>query len=239
MKERPILFSGEMVRAILSDKKTMTRRVVKPQPEWIDEVRSAKQAGPFMWPMGALGQQCGAPITRLPYGVPTDHLWVRERARVLECRNTCYGIPGGDYETEIRIRYEADGTECWVSYPERLRADPDALVGKCLPYGGHREASRITLEVTEVRVERLQSITPLDAIDEGAMTLPNRPTYEAEAAAVKDAERVCGHPLPCPIGDGPVTRFRRLWDQINGKRTGCSWENSPFVWVVSFRRVTP
>lgn len=210
MTERPIIFSAGMVRAILDGRKTMTRRVVKPQPtsttnlvEW----NSAESAFvPWSWHTGGSstgGSRTGAPF-RCPYGAPGDRLWVRERQRVLTVTRNL-----GGQTTAIGVRYEADGTETEVAYPTRLSRPP--AIGNCLAYGGYRESSRITFAVESVRVERLHEITEEDARAEGI-------GGDSEAPGSRR------------VG------FEALWGAINGPD---SWEANPWVWVIGFSRVTP
>lgn len=221
MKERPILFSGPMVRAILEGRKTQTRRIVKPQPP----TRYTKLFYDPAWfwsptTSGSGGEQQDLRlIPKSPYGVPGDRLWVRET-----------WSPRNDLEPEAsdeRKRhyccYKADGGDLSDEWHPHDKWKPSIHMP--------RWASRITLEVKRVRVERLQDISAENAIDEGAMTLPNRPTYEAECRAVREA----GIAKP-PLGDGPLERFARLWDEINGAG---SWAANPWVWVVEFKLVAP
>lgn len=180
MKERPILFSGAMVRAILEGRKTQTRRVVKPQPT-ITESRIA----------------------------PGDHLWVRE--------TWAYVGPGSgsdlpDCVEERKNPAHHTPRNCWyAANGERgIRWTPSIHMP--------RWASRITLEVTGVRVERVQDITVEDAEREGC-DQPDWPRYY-KGIVVFDAREA----------------FAYLWDDINGPR-GHGWERNPWVWVVEFRRL--
>ena len=169
MTERPIIFSGPMIRAILDSTKTQTRRVIEPQPEILT---IADMSGP---------------IFKLKY-LPGDRLWVKETL----WRN------GGYVATEP------------CNFPNE---------GKIPSIYMPRWTSRITLEVTDVRVEQVQDISTEDAIAEGCQQ-----TEEAINTYTKNV-----HP--------PVANFSRLWDSINGKRPGCSWAANPWVWVVSFQKL--
>jgi len=211
MKERPIIFSGEMVRAILDGRKTQTRRVVKPQPTWEDPVKTIE--GEWMdyedahivdhaaWECGGLphGRKC-------PYGQPGDRLWVRE---------TWWPI-GGFWSTHIgticsaEIRYRADDRVLYQSCPDEFKRNYQNPMGWRPSIHMPRWASRITLEVTDVRLERVQDITRDDAWQEG---VSNSPEYDC------------------------VTKFISLWNLINAKRPGCSWDYNPWVWVINFRIV--
>jgi hypothetical protein len=195
MKERPILFSAPMVRALLSGTKTQTRRVVKPQPY-------ADEQGNACWNGSNFGQDGRGPLFRslaspvpssrtkrvhCPYGAPGDRLWVRE---------TWCSLTTG-------FAYAAD--PIWSRAPgERWRPSIH------MP----RAASRITLEITGVRVERLQDISEPDAQAEGCALECMTPTGDDSGSAIH----------------GPGG-YRALWESINGPG---SWEANPWVWVVEF-----
>lgn len=202
MKERPILFSGPMVRAILDGRKTQTRRVVKPQPRQTPITNGSAVGSYDVWPNNdsclewddvvadtAYYVQAGF----CPYGQPGDRLWVREAFATVESE-----APAAGMEPSIGTVYRA-------SYDEQR--DGQYLPGLTwrpsifMP----RWASRITLEVAGVRVERVQDITPEDAKSEGIEHL-----Y------------------------APRNAFANLWDAINAKR-GYPWESNPWIWVVEFR----
>lgn len=222
MTERPIIFKGEMVRAILDDSKTQTRRVIK--PDWyrcldLDEPDDVKQAK----------RTC-------PYGVPGDRLWVRE-AHGFVWPDVCAGPP--DRIEDWKVEYRADLKPGCTDYPgqwpaSEARGNDEAPKWRPSIHM-HRWASRITLEVAGIRVERVQEISKYDACCEGALGVDTdsvRPGYMAEARA-RQEEGVAP-----ALGPGPLERFRWLWDSINGKRTGCSWRENPWVWAVDFRPVT-
>ena len=203
-RERPILFSGPLVRAILEGRKTQTRRVLTPQPY------QPGNPGYWSWPKSKKIGYCwyegetNPPVELCPYGQPGDRLWVRERQRVAEIDEF------DPHPLGVRVRYEADGQESsLLPYPGRLKGKP--VVGKCLSYGGYRESSRIQMEVTGIRVERVQDITEADAQSEG-VDLGPWPSWSVA--------------------------FAELWDQINAKR-GFSWDANPWVWVVEFPRIEP
>lgn len=194
MKERPILFSGAMVRAILDGRKTQTRRVVK-APQWV-----AAEGRDLDWssarpeiiddqPLLFVSQvRKPAPIAlACPYGQPGDQLWVRETFAVW-----------GQFRNGPGYCYRADGDQSGVSWRSSIH----------MP----RAASRITLEVTGVRCERVQDISEADAIDEG-MQSPGIPAATTNRAA-----------------------FAQLWDSINAPR-GYSWADNPWVWVLEFKRI--
>jgi hypothetical protein len=190
VKERPILFSAPMVRALLDGRKTMTRRVLNKQPDPDGLSRLADQR---VW------HDTSARAYLCPYGQPGDLLWVRESwaARLDQDHLSPSQLPRGT------VGYWADGpgkccnTGC-AGAAGRVRA------AMHMP----RWASRILLEITSVRVERLHEISNEDAFAEGI----NRPI---------DARY-------------PVDEFRALWDSISAAR-GFGWDVNPWVWVVEFR----
>jgi len=207
-KERPIIFSAEMVNAILSDQKTQTRREVKfNEPAGVEplpHVEYARDGMPIWWsnpPTNDIRQSdyydTGYPC---PYGKVGDKLWVRESFAILSF--------GGSV---AHIRYAADGATRVVGdskLPSRCRSVPS----KNMP----RQVARITIEITSVRVERLNEISEADARAEG-----------------------CNG--DCPVGSipryqaGPASyHFAYLWDLIHG--TG-AWSANPWVWVITFRRL--
>ncbi|HDR9277157.1 TPA: hypothetical protein QDB24_005294 [Burkholderia vietnamiensis] len=210
MKERPILFSGPMVRAILEGRKTQTRRVVKPagahhlfQFRGKDEARGADEpTGEWAW---CSAEHVVSDHIHCPYGKPGDRLWVRETH--LAWWKLDEANPAGPRVFSHVAAYAADGYELesgekWIPSIHMLRA-----------------ASRITLEITGVRVERLQAISWNDAIAEG----------------IKDPRRAAVRIDPI---DGTVAQFRQLWDGLNAAR-GQGWDANPWVWVIEFRRIEP
>lgn len=169
MKERPIIFSGPMVRAILEGRKTQTRRVVKDDTmlAWLNCDNVVKPINDHVAHLGC------------PYGQPGDRLWVRE--------TFC-----PDYDPPI---YKADEDQAKIAWKPSIH----------MP----RWASRITLEITAVRVERLQDISDADALAEGC-----EPFRENDMNAI-DA-------------------YADLWADINGPE---NWEANPWVWVIEFKKV--
>ena len=190
MKERPILFSAPMVRALLAGTKTQTRRIVKARDlEWMDVHQGLRE------PDNA---------ERCPYGGRGDRLWVRETFARID----------GQTRPWIETDYQATYT-----HGDRL-GDTLGIKKRWTPsIHMPRHASRITLEVTGVRVERLQDISEADAVAEGCK--PIRPELVQDGLIVRP-------------GRSAVEEFRLVWEQIHG---GGSWEKNPFVWVVTFRRI--
>lgn len=214
MKERPILFSGPMVRAILEGRKTQTRRIVKPQPlDVTDAVRDVPGGNMFYAAiarrdvMGVYFTSLGSDQQhewRCPYGQPGDRLWVRETHCVWRAGN-------------------ADGTGKHIAY---RATEPDSPCGGWTPsIFMPRWASRITLEVKDVRVERLQDISEADAIAEGLYDA--RGHHLAECPAYSDEPN-----RKCACGSQTAQEeYHGLWDSINGAG---SWSANPWVWVIEF-----
>ena len=202
MKERPILFSAPMVRAILDGRKTQTRRIVKPQPVQhpsppCNPDYDIEWRGFILWLSKGEAAKCMPEYC--PYGQPGDRLWVRE---------TFYGIrDGGDGNP--CVAYRVDCPPCFA--PKDAKWKPSIFMP--------RWASRITLEITAVRVERLQAITEADAKAEGVKA------WQSE-----------GYRVAHNIFDGTKLAYAELWNEINGPG---SWAANPWVWVIQFRRVTP
>lgn len=212
MTERPIPFSAPMVRAILAGTKTQTRRVVKADPPpgaervirpFADERLQWAATDPHDMEQGQLVL---GDAPRCPYGQPGDRLWVRE---AWKAHTTFDHLPPRDIP-ESHVWYMAD---------DGYKAESRYRQGMFMP----RWASRITLEVTGVRVERLQDISEADALAEGVTPLPGGDMWTA--GGVYDG------PLHAAR---PQWAYRRLWEQINGPE---SWAANPWVWVVEFKRL--
>jgi hypothetical protein len=202
VSEKPILFSAPMVRALLDGTKAQTRRAVKPQP--------VAEHGCWMWSkgknhrFGTMGRPVPPEALALcPYGAPGDRLWVREAWRTHAAFDA---IPPRDLTTRS-LHYEADGK----IQSGKLRP------GMFMP----RWASRITLEVTGVRVERLQDISEADARAEGINMQPRLAGYSKDAGCKWEPAN-------------PIQVFCNLWESLNGQG---SWDANPHVWVVEFRRL--
>lgn len=203
MKERPILFSAPMVRAILDGRKTQTRRVVKPQP-----IADERFVGGYCIDRKGRQTSVEAPYVGrdCPYGQPDDRLWVREAWSTHACFDSI--SPAG--LTTRSIHYLADGK---------------VLSGKGRPsIHMPRLASRITLEITGVRVERLQDISEDDCWAEG---------IESVDGIFDDQIHAIAKRIGCCAEDAKPT-YCALWESINGDG---SWEANPWVWVVEFKRV--
>jgi hypothetical protein len=229
MRTYPIIFSGPMVRALLDGSKTQTRRIAPIYALDSKPLAFGARAGvswrvAFTKPMGphkTLASYSGGPVSAdqarsiiasqfCPYGGPGDRLWVREAWRApLAWEET------RPKEIPVYIRYEADLQ--WKSG----ETDPEKYkVGRLRP-SIHlpKEKSRITLEITAVRVERLQDISEADAVAEGIIDGGKYWYGDGEKPVHKTA--------------GAVNAYRDLWAQINGPG---NWDLNPWVWVISFNK---
>lgn len=213
IKERPILFSAPMVRAILADQKTVTRRPIKVQPH-IDA------SGNFCVGSSNYGQDgYGKPVTKhfvsgcCPYGKSGDRLWVRE---------SFWGCDLPGYGDQPCVVYDDE----WLGKEYKpAEARPwGRKFGRIPSIHMPREASRILLEITDVRVERLQDISEEQARAEGI-------TDGGCVNCGNNEPCGCDFPAPCAVDS-----FVHLWSSINGPH---AWDANPWVWVVEFKRVTP
>lgn len=216
MKERPILFSGAMVRAIRADLKSQTRRVCKHQHWSYSELHDVNKEG-FTNCKVDRSVSC-------PYGSVGDRLWVRETWR----SETTYDVtPPSDLHKTTPIWYEADG-----AHGSLVQPDGNDEKGKLRPsIFMLRWMSRITLEIVSVRVERLQEISAADAIAEGIPRATGTGMIEGETAYLMTTNS--GY-MRGP--QGAILSFRNLWDSINAER-GCDWNTNPWVWVLKFRKL--
>ncbi len=227
VKERPILFNGPMVRAILEGRKTVTRRMVKG-----DQVPRLRQEG-GEWPWVAVGQhdrrygfvvsagteeECAAQLGAFgacPYGRRGDRLWVRE---TWQADAQVDSVAPRELSRGEPIRYPADWdfrqTGCAMIKPGKIRPSIH------MP----RWASRIVLEITDVSVERLQDISAAQAKAEGVRLY----TVHAELGDWWHVEGIETYSAD------PRKSFELLWQS-----TGGDWNANPWVWVVEFKRVTP
>ncbi len=213
MTELPILFSAPMVRALLDGSKTQTRRLVKPEgAHHLFQFRGTTAAAGADEPTGDWAW-CGSSHVvnkhiRCPHGKPGDRLWGREAFRLCAEADA---IPPRDTDAAYRVWYEADAPH----QPGAGKLRPSMFMP--------RWASRITLEVTGVRVERLQDISAADAIAEGISEFMGGWWCKHD-----DAPQIAGMT--------PQEGYRHLWERINGPR---SWDANPWVWAIDFKRVKP
>lgn len=214
MRERGIIFNSEMVKAILDGRKTQTRRIVAVQPESnqfgmlrITDSTKRSDIGKCHWAeSNATGTHTRSKLFSCPFGQPGDRLWVRET----------WSADFANYYPNDRVWYAADDDRRLdIEVVDGVRGifSPESDVH--VPFRWRpsihmpRWASRITLEITGVRVERLQNMSGEDAQSEGF-------AYEGS------------HVL------GDIDEFSRVWTSIYGEE---SWQANPWVWVVEFKRV--
>ncbi|MCA3375679.1 MAG: hypothetical protein INF64_01015 [Roseomonas sp.] len=269
MKERPIPFKGPMVRAILDGRKTQTRRIMKIQPppdarvtvehynrivfDRHGDMQPGKEVFGALWD----GGECGLPC---PYGAPGDHLWVRETF----CSH--WGTPPHDAPPEHRIMTGDELPPIKQDSGEFYKPETDDRMTIWYGTGGNkpfhmkwkpsmfmpRWASRITLRITDIRVERLQGISEEDARAEGVEAKPfpgpwwqgyrddivlgelmhTQSLGETPPEWMIEPKRMSLSHLDLSARDV----FRSLWNSINGPG---AWDANPWVWVISFERVEP
>ena len=196
MKERPILFSGPMVRAILDGRKTQTRRIVKPRTMALFDVAiHLGECSDFLSEGSASSGDAKYLAGLCPFGQPGDKLWVKETYSITDL--SISDLPGYVYRA----------TDPDWSTLQGFRWKPSIF---CT-----RAASRMTLEITGVRVERLNDISEEDAIAEG-VTITDSIVRDDSVHASR----------------AWVESYRQLWEQINGAG---SWEVNPWVWVIEFK----
>ena len=272
---RPIVMSGPMVQAILAGKKTCTRRVLTPQPPSETITRSTpyslcpavarrisvyslndydalpKEPGVFSvyGSVSVVRDACGQTTWTSPFGVPGDHLWVKE---------AFLPDPSADHEAwdQTRAGYLGwDDHRRTSELPAALRTRDHVLyaaswTGSALQWKSPRFmprwASRLTLEVTGVSVERLHDITDVDAINEGVTTLPDAWLAKHWPDYVQERDRVDAHNAQLttqgqflgltrpPLGPSPREQFRAYWGDIHGAD---AWASNPWVWRVEFKQV--
>jgi hypothetical protein len=236
-RERPILFSAPMVRALLDGRKTQTRRVITPNNirlfmgdhvgmqrpsaelleaafEWAQDVRSIQ--GAHIWWAKALPHQAPAILTQWQaastFGVPGDRLWVRESFTV---------VPATACRMSEGVQQTVNPTE--PDMAAIYAAGWDRSIPKWKPsIHMPRWASRLTLQITDVRVERLQDISEADAIAEGLIW---RPALDAWCATESPN---------WPCFSSPVRSYAGLWNHINGSG---AWDRNPWIWAVSLEVV--
>lgn len=217
MKDRPILFSAPMVRALLYGNKTQTRRLCKPA----NEAALSYVVGPYeeradLAPVH-FGDEEGDLRFACPYGQPGDRLWVREAIRLVPDQEP------DDGTGRVLSTYSADGTLTVAdAWPWKRSYLP--------PMHCPRGLSRILLEIVSVRVERLHDLSEADAIAEGIEQMP----CEVPNTRLWRNYRPANGWTPRIVI--PQNSFRSLWESINGEE---DWLSNPWVWVVEFKRVAP
>ena len=259
MKYYPMIMGAESVHGIFEGRKTMTRRVVTPQPPGDFEIGMYHPIGvdrhgeeyPKPERFGIWGDGWDIPC---PYGQVGDRIWVRETWKPGAWRDD--GRVAVDYMASPELTHTP-----WAYMKEQASQfihrwlDEIAKTGLLPNESGRYEweagksplkwkkamfmprwASRLNLEIVNIRVERVQDITEEDAIREGVEYCDNPDHGFIDALSFHDIGRlgcpVCGHN---PAGFA-VNNYKKLWDSLNAKR-GYPWSNNPWVWVIEFRRV--
>ena len=196
-----MIFSAPMIKALLAGTKTQTRRIVKPQPSPSSDTAFVGADGIWRFSHPTLRGPVSheADDVRCRFGVVGDHLWVREG----------WGIAGDWPHDPGYVAYRA---ECKGNFDSVGNLIPRWRSPMMMP----RRHSRVTLEISDVLVQRLQDITSADAIAEGCAA-------------------VSLHDLDCESPD-PRHEYRRIWESINGPG---SWDANPWVWALTFKRITP
>lgn len=245
MKSTPLLFSTEMVRALLSGRKTQTRRLIKPQPEpfGVSSYKGTRQG--WVWKPASLNRSWNDddrdpynrnPMARAtcalsaesPYGGPGDTLWVRETWAPFDA-----WIDGVEREDPVVVRYKADGN---ILRHERDRVTdidqdnwsfPKWKPSIFMP----RWASRITLEITGIRVERVQDISESDARSEG-VELTAKDSWKDYLYGAKNQHGAYHYRISLPSAR---QSYVSLWDSINAKKS--PWITNPWVWVIEFKPI--
>lgn len=255
-KERPILFSGPMVRALLNGSKTQTRRVCKPAANLsaVIEVPDPLEYGQ-VYNGSHFGDEDGEVQFACPYGGRGDRLWVRESWQV--ARETLDYETGGEYDvwawdeglgdprkhlkgdarfgTKSALFYAADGEDKNPSAFFDLLGLDNKTVLRTKEINWRpsihmpRWASRITLEITSVRVERLQEISEADALAEGITYGPTCDEEGRSGGYHWDRTREDEEVWPTA-----AQAYKQLWESINGPD---SWTANPWVWAIEFRRL--
>lgn len=230
VKERPILFSAPMVRAILEGRKTQTRRVIqhpRSTGAFVCVQGFWKEDPSGWWPFVSHdgesfddGNGCEVPLN-CTYGVPGDRLWVKETYAELSL-----GYSENYGEFRWGVWHPSDRERC-AHHKADVHPEVEKLIDRWRPsIFMPRWASRITLEITKVRVERVRDITCADVWSEGisrdfTQFVRDELTIEQSVAESKFY----------------IGKFHELWDSINASR-GFGWDANPWVWVVEFKRIT-
>lgn len=223
---KPILFSTPMVQAILEGRKTQTRRVLKPQPLVHNEVikmpipmdeysktmkQYVKKGYTQIYTKGVLQ---GMIAPKCPFGEVGDTIWVRETWQ----HTSEFGINNQDENAGYIYKASENGKD-WEENTEGWKWKPSIFMPK--------DACRIFLKITNIRVERLQDISEEDAIVEGAKPCTDNLTMENRVHNYNNPS-TAQFPLVHYYG------FQSLWQSINGKE---SWDSNPYVWVIEFETI--
>lgn len=234
MKEKPILFNGEMVGATLDDRKNQTRRVVKDQPGNVGGCYH-RPDGLWIWTHLPVGKGVGVGLPfKCPYGQPGDELWVREPFMVwLNTINIC-GITPIDKAINLWSNGNEEyfgNKERWIrKILEKTISDEHGDKSKMMPsIHMPRWASRIQLKIKDIRVERVQDISEEDAKLEGIES-----SHDGTHIWFKNYLSV--GPANFKYTSGSIKSFESLWNSINEKR-GFGWTSNPWIWKIEFELI--
>lgn len=203
MSERGMIFNAEMVNAILSGRKTQTRRPIKWKQTRFTEIGEREDGS--NWPWSEDTEKVCDYWHPCPFGAVGDRIWVRETWAEAGASAPDLKLYRANYPAHVPTHYEN------VPPAEDVRWTPSIHMP--------RWASRITLEITDVRVERVQDISQIDAIAEGGP--PDHPSFSK-------ISREMG------FSDWPRSWFAQTWWGIYGRE---AWNTNPWVWVIEFKRV--
>lgn len=232
MKERPVIFNAEMVRAVLDGRKTQTRRPFPIQPHGeYGEHYNGKMEGPEMYepqmfdkygdaypgkPIFGCYTEDGEQGFKCPHGQPGDRLWVRETCKAEELESGLDGVRYAADDAFVSIEDTKEAAENWLVLSTYRKNKYQHGQSNTVPsIHMPRWASRILLEITNIRVERVQDISEADAAAEGC--------NNSQSEAAKN------------VGwyEKPRRAFRRVWEQVYGD----SWNRNDWVWVIEFKVV--
>lgn len=208
MKERPMLFSAPMVKALLAGTKTQTRRIMKPQPRQGSTHDAILAVNGFIVSAGFI-DDVGLQDVKFPYGSNGCRIWVKETFRPQDGMTM-------EYRDRSEVEYRADGDR--PKEPTDCHWKPSIFMP--------RWASRITLEIEQVRVERLNDISEEDAKAEGC----EKEDESDESGYITESDIISGYTTP----QNYSIAYERLWERINGPG---SWAKNPWVWAITFRRL--
>lgn len=253
MAIKPILFNTEMVRAILDGRKTCTRRVIKPQPKSkLCYTFAESDSDTWGYPNRTAHEIWGEEF-KLPNDITEEELSKRwnppyHTGDILYVRETWQCWRAHRYEATADIRFRAGGDDVRLQFANGNtdsinRLDYDTFVHKWFSHNGEwkpslfmpKEAARIWLKVTDVRVERLQDMKPVDVIKEGAY--PD--CWDCLNTYGESGSQCCyGTEEQCSQCDGVMMEWEKLWNSTIKKsdldRYG--WDANPYVWVIEFER---
>ena len=233
MREIPALFNGAMVRAIINDRKTQTRRIVKPHLQQVEAWRTDGHGRFYGVSRLATTGGLGVPETDFienPLGKPGDRLWVREAHAWVDY------LVGSELEDPVCVAFAADNRVFSFAGKKPVQLDTYGWPWDRIKYRPSihmpRWAARLFLDVLDVRIERLQDISEEDARAEGMDW--TRPQY---LQPKDDNEQEDPRQVGYPSASDSFARdnFCRLWTNIYGAE---SWAANPWVWVTQFKRVT-